>query len=555
MLASGDRYGDGRWKAASRAPPVDDLANSANVNGLTFEHLHERLLELGGANLIQDLNESSRGVADVLVALGQDLQKGCAATCSACESVQAALLSGLPFLVHQALDVLGLLDLLTTVPAARVRRHYGVALDDAELVEIGEDYEGALGPIVWHRVVVEIEAHVRGLADLDLDSLVGWKPIIGQRSQTALLVVEGLVDGARAVFDPGPLECGGGRPLHRLPIEVGEVAVAASREERIAHVADGALDAAFLVAPSDGDRTWLEAIVCRECEKRGVKPNGIPTSLDDGALEIVVEQDTRDASELYKRLDMAAHEEGHCCTGEEAQEDAPRVTQHHYEGPERSQCTADLQLVKVRPVHLSLLARQRAEPLECLRRLLRPQPSDHTTDVIGSSLVAALFEHREHPGRAQLRVLLKLLDDERHEGIDDRRSRRNDLRIHTRLPQHSLDGRMMQSELARDRADGPLLPMIEAYNFGLRLLGDHDPASSWRRPARYTWCSSKSRQARRPSPTPRPLRHPRPADRAAGNLTNRNVILILSAGVHLRRDRWRFRDARLRHWLMRHFPI
>jgi hypothetical protein len=96
-----------------------------------------------------------------------------------------------------------------------------------------------------NRVVVEIEAHVRGLTDFHLEPLVSWKPSIWRWPQTTVLVVKSLAHGTRAVLDPGTLQGSGGGPLRGLPIEVGEIGVAARREKRIAHVADGALDAAL----------------------------------------------------------------------------------------------------------------------------------------------------------------------------------------------------------------------------------------------------------------------------------------------------------------------
>jgi hypothetical protein len=86
------------------------------------------------------------------------------------------------------------------------------------------------------------------------------------------------------------------------------------------------------------------------------------------ALMIVVEQHARDATELRERLDMTAHEEGHHSTGKD---DAPRVAQYHHESPERPERAIDLQLSKVCPVHLGLLAGQRAKSLKCFRWLLR----------------------------------------------------------------------------------------------------------------------------------------------------------------------------------------
>src|SRR5450432_4017222 len=53
-----------------------------------------------------------------------------------------------PLLVDESLEVLGLLDLVGSVPAANVRRNDVVAVGDALLVEIGVDDEGALGAVV-----------------------------------------------------------------------------------------------------------------------------------------------------------------------------------------------------------------------------------------------------------------------------------------------------------------------------------------------------------------------------------------------------------------------
>ncbi|WP_437942933.1 hypothetical protein [Sorangium sp. So ce341] len=150
--------------------------------------------------------------------------------------------------------------------------------------------------------------------------------------QHAALVVEGLTHGAGAILDPGAIERRGAGPLGRLSVEVAEVGVGPGLEEGLADVADGALDPALLIAAGDGDGARLEAVVRRQSQQRGVEPDRVAVALDDGALEVVVEQHARDAAEVGKRLDVPAHEEGHGRAREEAQEDPPRVTEHHDEG-------------------------------------------------------------------------------------------------------------------------------------------------------------------------------------------------------------------------------
>lgn len=95
--------------------------------------------------------------------------------------IAATVLFGATLLFGEASDVLGLLDLVATIPAARMGGECEGALDDARGVEIGEDDERALGAVVGHGVAVEIEADVGRLADLDLDALVGGERLVWLR--------------------------------------------------------------------------------------------------------------------------------------------------------------------------------------------------------------------------------------------------------------------------------------------------------------------------------------------------------------------------------------
>lgn len=204
---------------------------------------------------------------------------------------------------------------------------------------------------------------------------------------------------------------------------------------RVADVANGALDAPLLVAPRDGHGAWLEAVVGRQLEEHGVEANRVTAALEDGALEIVVEQHAGHAAEGGERVDVATEEEGHRRARDEAQEDAARVAEHHHERPEGALSAPDLQLSEVRPVDLRLLAGQRAQPLERLGRLAGAEPADDTAEVIGTARIAAVLDHREQPAGSQPRILLQLRDQERHEGVDDGRPRRNRLGVDADLPE------------------------------------------------------------------------------------------------------------------------
>jgi len=97
--------------------------------------------------------------------------------------------------------------------------------------------------------------------------------------------------------------------------------------------------------------------VTGEVQQGGVEADGIATSFQDGAFQIVVQDDTRNPDKGLERRDVAAQEVLHAGIEAVAQEDLPRVAQHHHERHQRTPRPADLQMAEMAPVHLRLLAR------------------------------------------------------------------------------------------------------------------------------------------------------------------------------------------------------
>src|SRR5262245_22988795 len=118
VLAARDGDRDRRRQAALGAVAVEHLPDGTDVDGVALEHLDERLFELGGANGVEQGQKPGDGAADVVAALGDETQECLAAAGGASEAIEAAMLAGAALLVDQALDVLGLLDLLAAVPRA-----------------------------------------------------------------------------------------------------------------------------------------------------------------------------------------------------------------------------------------------------------------------------------------------------------------------------------------------------------------------------------------------------------------------------------------------------
>ena len=117
-----------------------------------------------------------------------------------------------------------------------------------------------------------------------------------------------------------------------LDIEVVEIGKLSGREEVVAHIADGALNAALLVAACHRHRTRVITIMCGERDQGRMKANGVALALQHCALEIVVEQDTRTSVPGREGVDVTTQEVLHAGIKEEAQKNLARVAQHHDEG-------------------------------------------------------------------------------------------------------------------------------------------------------------------------------------------------------------------------------
>ena len=109
---------------------------------------------------------------------------------------------------------------------------------------------------------------------------------------------------------------------------------------------------------------------------------------------------------------MASQEAVHPSIEEEAQEDHARVAEHHDKGHQRTPGAADLKMAEVAPVHLRVLARQRAQAQVGLDRWARAQPGRHGAEVRGAAHKNAFADHGVQPRRGERGVLGQRLLDE-----------------------------------------------------------------------------------------------------------------------------------------------
>ena len=238
---------------------------------------------------------------------------------------------------------------------------------------------------VRDRVIVEVEADIGRLADRDRDALEQRRRVVGQRQQASALRRRTPRGRVRVAARP---DSAGRRPGHctrlGLGVEIVEIGEAAGGEEGVADVADGALDAALLVAARDRDGARLDSGSARQSPagsgwKRIASPRRSSTALlrlSYSRTRGTPFQAVKAATWPRRKLSIRASEE-------EAQEDLARVAEHHDERHQRTARAADLEMAEMSPVDLRLLAGQAAQAQIGLGLRARPMAGDEVAEVIG----------------------------------------------------------------------------------------------------------------------------------------------------------------------------
>ncbi len=81
-----------------------------------------------------------------------------------------------------------------------------------------------------------------------------------------------------------------------------------------------------------------------------METDGVVVTFQYRTFQIIVQQNPGDAAPGGKRGDVAAQKVLHAGIEEEAQEDLPRVAQHHDERHQRTACPTDHQMAEMPPL-------------------------------------------------------------------------------------------------------------------------------------------------------------------------------------------------------------
>ena len=235
---------------------------------------------------------------------------------------------------------------------------------------------------------------IRRLADRDGDTLDQRIGIVRQCQQSRRFGRKDLADAETVLSRTAPIRRDPVAPGLGLNIEILHIGEVAGGEEAVAHIADGALDAALLVAASHRHGAGFVTIISGELDQGGMEPDGVAVAFQHRAFEIVVQKDSGKSVPCREGFDMTSQEVLHTGIEEEAQEDLARVAQYHDEGHQGTARTADREMAEVSPVDLGLFARQSAQAQIRLGWRPRPPASDDVAEVIGTAAIAAFAHHR-----------------------------------------------------------------------------------------------------------------------------------------------------------------
>ncbi len=309
--------------------------------------------------------------------------------------------------------------------------------------------------------------------------------MLGQRQQAGLFLRERVRHRPRRIAGHRPRVGHGVAPVHELAIEIVHVAERSGREERLAQVADGALDAAFFPGRAHRAGPGHEVVVTAELEQPGVEADRVPLPLEDGALHIVVEDNPRHPVQRAEGLHVAPQEALERLVEHEDGVQRPRPTQHQDEGGQSPGGAPDGDRAEAAPIGLALFTGEEVQP-EIGRGLRRgPEQPDGPAHLADRARVPPLAHHLEQPRRPQAGILLQ-------RGFEEWA-----VRIERARPRDAGPGELFGRQRAPHRVrvhrklggDGPHPPVLgeeEAADLGDLRSGDHasPPYGGWARRAR-----------------------------------------------------------------------
>ena len=140
------------------------------------------------------------------------------------------------------------------------------AIQDAHCRVGGHQGERAIDGFRRNRVIVEIEANIDGLVRAHGLDPVRAEGMARRSQQPRLLIGKGLLDGAAILSWPAPLMRYLIAPQPSLAVALSQRGEAAAGPEGVAHIADGAFHAPFLIAGAHLARLRCKVVMTAQFE-------------------------------------------------------------------------------------------------------------------------------------------------------------------------------------------------------------------------------------------------------------------------------------------------
>ena len=118
-------------------------------------------------------------------------------------------------------------------------------------------------------------------------------------------------------------------PSSKLGVEFFERTKATRGKERVAQISNVALDFTLFVTAVGCARFRSKVVMTSELKNTRIQTHESTVALDDDALEIVVEQRTRNAAEVLEGFDVSLQKALHYLVQEKTREYRSRIREHH----------------------------------------------------------------------------------------------------------------------------------------------------------------------------------------------------------------------------------
>jgi len=222
-----------RWRLTPGAALlVQEMGDGGGTDGLARERLGQRVVQCHGSHLVEEPQQASGLDAQRRLPAGERVEKLVRMRAGAAEPIPAAQRLRPAFLLRQRCEVRRVLDPLPTIVAPRMASDLRGTVDEPHVRLGGDEGERTAQERVGNRVVVRVEADVRGLARGDGTDEITGKRMLGQRQEPGLLLRQGgghrLLKAPRHGSGMGDLS----DPVGQLRIEIRDRAEGAGGKER-----------------------------------------------------------------------------------------------------------------------------------------------------------------------------------------------------------------------------------------------------------------------------------------------------------------------------------